>query len=79
MSVPAGLYATLRIACERGQTTQLALDNSLAKKRLTEDEHAELSGILDAALNPPPAPEPEPTPDITGEPAEEETTDGTGN
>lgn len=50
MSVPAGLYATLRSACERGTTTQLALDNSLARGRLTQAEHEELSAILAAAL-----------------------------
>jgi hypothetical protein len=50
MSVPAGLYAMLKLACQAGQTSQLALDNSLAKKRLTADEHAELTEILTAAL-----------------------------
>jgi len=76
VSVPAGLYATLRLACERGTTTQLALDNSLAKKRLTEEEHAELSAILEAALNPP-APEVDETEDtaVAEQPvAEEEVT-----
>ena len=63
MSNPAILYTSLKSACERGTPSQLALDNALAKKRLTEAEYDELTAILDAALNPPPPPAPEPIPD----------------
>lgn len=63
-------YRMLLLACQAGQTTPLALSGALKTKRITAAEHAELSAILDAALNPPapdPDPEPEPTPEPAGE------------
>lgn len=77
MSVPAILYTSLKSACERGTTSQLALDNALAKGRLSEAEHTELSAILDAFLNPP-APADEPPTD-SGSTAGEDSPDGTRN